>query len=562
MLLKKNLSRNTGLILLLIFSSLVIFSYLGRPSYYSVDEAKYSQISREMLQNKDIVTLTVFGKKYFKKPPLGFWIRGLCFYLFGVSEFTVRLPCALFGLGCLVITYLIALQWYDRNVAILSTFILLTCSHFMHRRGLMSGVLDTQMLFFFLLSIYLFLKGRRTKACYYLSFISMGLCSLTKNFMGFMPLAIIILFLAATIKLRIIPLSRWVWGCMIMAGVMLPWYVTMISLYGNTFIKIHIANEVVARALGEFRGRTGYFFFFPVVRDGFFPWVCVAVFTVPWQIVKTIRSRREEDVLLLIWVFVIFLSASFLKNKYFWHILPLYPPLSIIISQFLLRSLERGRPLLFYLFICMVVLCIILLFTPDPFFNPYRRLPVIYGAATVIPVKFAGDLWGKWVYCGIPFFLFPATFLLKKGIEKRPYVKSCFVAILVSFLSIKALYGYFIPLRFSKTVSQTSAICREISRLSPGTQKTLFFYGQRPISFDFVDRCYLKNIPDVTLREGLIKDYCQLLKEMEAEKGRLFLLSQDAYSKIKERPKFKERHYKILFRKNLKKKVVVLLGAS
>ncbi len=265
--------------------------------------------------------------------------------------------------------------------------------------------------------------------------------------MGFMPLAIMVLFLAATMNTRTIPLSRWIWGCMIMAGVMLPWYATMISLYGNTFIKIHIENEVVGRALGEFRGHIGYFFFFPVVRDGFFPWVCVVVFAVPWQIVKTIRSRREEDVLLLIWVFVVFLSASLLKNKYFWHILPLYPPLSIIISQFLLRSLERGRPLLCYLSICMVVLCVILLFTPDPFFNPYRRLPVIYGAATVIPAKFADGFLGKWVYCGIPFFPFSGNISIEKGDRKEALCKRLFCGHSCFFPFNKSLVWIFPPVR-------------------------------------------------------------------------------------------------------------------
>jgi 4-amino-4-deoxy-L-arabinose transferase-like glycosyltransferase len=56
-------------------------------------EARYGEISRKMVELNDWVTPWFdYGVPYWGKPPLAFWVTALSFKLFGVNEFTARLP--------------------------------------------------------------------------------------------------------------------------------------------------------------------------------------------------------------------------------------------------------------------------------------------------------------------------------------------------------------------------------------------------------------------------------------------------------------------------------------
>src|SRR5436190_3312801 len=56
-------------------------------------EARYGEISRKMAELNDWVTLWFdHGVPYWGKPPLAFWVTAISFKLFGVNEFSARLP--------------------------------------------------------------------------------------------------------------------------------------------------------------------------------------------------------------------------------------------------------------------------------------------------------------------------------------------------------------------------------------------------------------------------------------------------------------------------------------
>ena len=56
-------------------------------------EARYGEISRKMAELNDWVTPWFdHGVPYWGKPPLAFWVTAISFKLFGVNEFSARLP--------------------------------------------------------------------------------------------------------------------------------------------------------------------------------------------------------------------------------------------------------------------------------------------------------------------------------------------------------------------------------------------------------------------------------------------------------------------------------------
>src|ERR1700741_3711449 len=76
------------------------FSHLGVIGFVGPDEPRYAWIARDMAESGDWVTPRLYGKPWFEKPALYYWMAGPTFKLFGVSEAAARLPsalCALFA---------------------------------------------------------------------------------------------------------------------------------------------------------------------------------------------------------------------------------------------------------------------------------------------------------------------------------------------------------------------------------------------------------------------------------------------------------------------------------
>ena len=81
---------------------------LGRPALWEPDEGRYAEIAREMVVSGDYVTPRDDFELYFEKPPLVYWTEAAAIEIFGVDEFAVRLPAALFSIGQVVLTAALA----------------------------------------------------------------------------------------------------------------------------------------------------------------------------------------------------------------------------------------------------------------------------------------------------------------------------------------------------------------------------------------------------------------------------------------------------------------------
>ncbi|NEP19170.1 MAG: glycosyltransferase, partial [Leptolyngbya sp. SIO4C1] len=66
-----------------------------------VDETEplFAEAARQMYETGDWITPYFNGVTRFDKPPLVYWLMALGFHLFGVSEWTVRLPSVLAATG-------------------------------------------------------------------------------------------------------------------------------------------------------------------------------------------------------------------------------------------------------------------------------------------------------------------------------------------------------------------------------------------------------------------------------------------------------------------------------
>src|SRR5580698_7127957 len=84
----------TDSLLLAGFCAFLFFYGLGQFGLIGADEPRYAQVAREMLERRDWVTPTLGGQPWLEKPPLYYWQAMLAYSIFGVSDWSARLPSA------------------------------------------------------------------------------------------------------------------------------------------------------------------------------------------------------------------------------------------------------------------------------------------------------------------------------------------------------------------------------------------------------------------------------------------------------------------------------------
>ena len=114
------------LIGLIILSSLLFFHKLGSYTLFDVDEAFYSETTREMLETADYVTPKYNYKNNHEKPVLFYWLMASSFFVFGINEFAARFWSALMGIFLITATFLFAKKFDEKIYGLLSGFILAT----------------------------------------------------------------------------------------------------------------------------------------------------------------------------------------------------------------------------------------------------------------------------------------------------------------------------------------------------------------------------------------------------------------------------------------------------
>lgn len=113
---------------LLLLEVFVNFSGIGVP-FFSNDPALYAAISKAMVQRNDFINLYVYGVDWLDKPHFPFWMAAFSFKIFGVSEWSYRLPALMFILLGAFYTYLLAKKLYNVGVAQISVLVLLAAQH-------------------------------------------------------------------------------------------------------------------------------------------------------------------------------------------------------------------------------------------------------------------------------------------------------------------------------------------------------------------------------------------------------------------------------------------------
>ena len=156
------MSERSRLVALLAAAAVLFTAGVGRGSLWDQDEAKYTQVAREILETGDPITLHVNGTPWFVHPPLYMWLQAALGAAVGFSEVTARIWSSVFGVIGLYATVLIGRLFFGAVPALLGGVVLATSFEYFALSRL--AIFDVVLTAFMLLAFYAFLQAVRTGA--------------------------------------------------------------------------------------------------------------------------------------------------------------------------------------------------------------------------------------------------------------------------------------------------------------------------------------------------------------------------------------------------------------
>ena len=321
-------------LILMVLASIVILTRLGDGSLVDWDEAIYAQVAREIIQSGNWITLSHGYQPYFEKPPLLMWGIAASYQLFGISEFSSRLPSAIAGILLVYSTYLYSRTIYGGRTGFLAGLILLSCFGFVYQSR--NGTTNIPLTLFVITGCYAYQRLRQgSQKWWYLFFISFSLAFIVKFWAGLVLPAVVFISILVDGKLRETLRTRYFWlGVLLAAAIILPWHILVYLQNGQVFLDVYINRNLMQRTLTTLEGHFGStLFYLDVLRSYFAPWYFLVPFAIAHGIKETVNQQKTGDIPIFLILFVFGLYTFIVNTKLEIYILPVLPVLAILIAQ-------------------------------------------------------------------------------------------------------------------------------------------------------------------------------------------------------------------------------------
>jgi len=330
---------------------------LSWPALLDDVDTVHAEAAREMLQRNDWVTLYTNGFRYLEKAPLMYWSLATSYKVFGISNWSTRLPLVLAVLALVFATYLLGRHVYGNSGGLYAGIALVTSlGLYVFTRFMIPEVLVALWL---TLGYYFFLRSLEEErpsllVCWGFA-ATCALNVLTKGLIGLVfPVGALGLFLLLTGNLRRLLKLHLLSSTLVFLAIAAPWHI-LAALHNPAqgqargFLWFYFINEHVMRFLGK-RVPPGY----DTVPLAIF-WALLLAWLLPWSVFLPqalrdvpmrwweLRSepetdrRRRPNLLFFLWVLVIVGFFSFSTRQEYYTI-PALPGAALLVGGWLARE--------------------------------------------------------------------------------------------------------------------------------------------------------------------------------------------------------------------------------
>jgi 4-amino-4-deoxy-L-arabinose transferase-like glycosyltransferase len=343
------------LLLLLGLWAVIYMTGLARPALLDDADTVHAEAAKEMLQRHDWVTLYVNGIRYLEKAPLMYWGVATSYTLFGISEWSTRLPLMLGVLAMILATYGLGRWTFGSEGGFDSALVLATAlGPFLFTRFLIP---DVPVGLWLTLTFWLFLVSlEQTKPSRWICWGLAAVCALnvlTKGLIGLVfPAGAIGLYLLLTGNLRLLFKLRLFSSSLVFLAIAAPWHILAALRnppQGNVrgFLWFYFVNEHILRFLNRRVPRD-----YDTVPLLLF-WVLLVLWLIPWTVFlpqslqevprrwrefRSQMTRRQRAYLLFFLWNVVIVGFFSLSTRQEYYVLPALPALAILIAGWLAQE--------------------------------------------------------------------------------------------------------------------------------------------------------------------------------------------------------------------------------
>jgi 4-amino-4-deoxy-L-arabinose transferase-like glycosyltransferase len=311
--------------------------YLGRIGGFALqdpDEGRYAEIPREMIELNDWVTPRLDYVRYFEKPPLLYWLVGMSYQAFGMTEAAARLAPALAGIATVVATWALGRAMFGPRQGLLAAAMLATSPlFFVISQTVLIDMLLTACLTAALAALWGAYVSERKDSFAVAAAVATAAAVLAKGPVALvLGGAIALAFLAvrrdgATFRalLRPAPLLAF----MLVA---VPWFV-VVSMRNPEFVHAFFVREHFERFTSDTVGHPeSLLFYVPVLAWGPLPWTLLFAFAGLGAHGRRALSAARGDARLFcgLWAGVVVFFFSAARSKLPTYVLPAFPPLALL----------------------------------------------------------------------------------------------------------------------------------------------------------------------------------------------------------------------------------------
>lgn len=461
-----------------------------------VDSAQYAAMSQEMVQTGNYLEIYYNGLDYIDKPPLVFWASALSFNLFGVSNFTFKLPSVLFTLLGLFATYRLGTMYYGRWAGYFSTIILASChAWFQFNQDVRTDALLAGSTIF---AVWQLAEYTTHKRLWSLVWAGVGIAGamLAKGPIGLM-VPVVALGTDLLLKRNWRMIFHWQWILLLpvvlicLAPMMYGLYTQFDatggkSTFNNGFItsglRFYFWTQSFGRITGEstWQNDTGPFFFIHTFLWAFLPWSLLFVFALGTRLKKIVLSgfiiKKRKEALTIGGILFPWIAFSLSQYKLPHYIFVFFPLAAILTGAFIRKLVKKNGRDFAPLKITQYVVSVILLLLAILAFVLFPSTNVV-----VIVIAFAGAFFTIYhtVYRGSRF--------------KQILLPSFFAVLTLNFVFNAHFYPELLKYAAGNIAGQ----------IATSTKKTLVGFGYNPYGMDFYNgKAVVRYDSIITLKEN------------------------------------------------------------
>ena len=340
-------------ILLYALLGLVYMSGLWIPLMEN-DSAQHATMAMRMYLENDFFNIYVGNSEYLDKPHMHFWLAAFAFKIFGISQWSYRIPALLFTLLGAISCYKLAKELYGNKASHIAALIFLSAQAIiLANHDVRTDAVLTGATIFSIWQLVMFVNKERLISII-LGAVGAGIAFSTKGQLGIFVIGICILsYLVYNRKWKVLLSWKIGIGIIIFIATIFPVlyaYYVQFDLHPEKIIKgennvsgvkfilwDQSFNRLTAKGFSQ--TKTDYFFFFHTLLWAFLPWsviTYVALFSklkMLW--ITKFKYKKGVEIFTSVGFLLIVIVMGFSKSKLPHYLNSLLPIASILCAGYL-----------------------------------------------------------------------------------------------------------------------------------------------------------------------------------------------------------------------------------